>query len=86
MDILFKGKEIKKDFPNELTLYEVCEKLGREPSCNVVAIKENNEIHELTFIAKNDSKIQFIGVEDIDGYRIYSRSLVFLLLKAIVFW
>ena len=83
MEILLKGKKIEKKFQNELPVHEVCKQLGIEPSCDVVALKEKNEVHELTYIAKNDSKIQLVGVEDIDGYRIYSRSLVFLLLKAI---
>lgn len=83
MEILFRGEKIKKDFPDDLEAYEICEKLGIECSCDVVAFKENNEIHELTYKVKNDTKIQLIGVEDIDGFRIYSRSLIFLLLKAV---
>lgn len=70
-------------FPDDIVLCDVCEKLNIGKSFRIVAAKEGNEIRELTYKVDHDASIKFIGLEDIDGFRIYTRSLVFLLIKAV---
>lgn len=77
------GDIIKKDVQSGTCLSDILKELNIENNYKIVAAKEGNEIRELTYKVDKDSHIKFIGVEDIDGFRIYARSLVFLLIKAV---
>ena len=77
------GDIIKKNVQSGTCLSDILKELNIENNYKIVAAKEGNEIRELTYKVDKDSHIKFIGVEDIDGFRIYARSLVFLLIKAV---
>jgi len=53
-----------------------------KPEPVIVAAKINNNIRELTYKLSKDCKIEFIDLSDIDGNRIYQRSLSFIFIKA----
>lgn len=72
-----------REFPAGVSLIDALRQLNVRSSCDIVAAKEGNVIRELTYTIDADSEVKFVGLEDIDGYRIYTRSLVFLLLKAV---
>ncbi|MBP5426543.1 MAG: nucleoside kinase [Clostridiales bacterium] len=72
-----------REFRKGISLVEVLKELNVRSSCDIVAAKQKNEIRELTYTIDTDSEIKFVGLEDIDGFRIYTRSLIFLLIKAV---
>lgn len=43
----------------------------------------NNQLQDLQYVIMNPKRINFIDVTTLDGYSIYSRSLIFVLYKAI---
>lgn len=43
----------------------------------------NNELQDLQYIIMNPKQVNFIDVSSLDGYSIYTRSLIFVLYKAI---
>lgn len=43
----------------------------------------NNQLQDLQYVIMNPKRINFIDVTTLDGYSIYSRSLIFILYKAI---
>ncbi|PID28871.1 MAG: AAA family ATPase [Candidatus Cloacimonadota bacterium] len=50
---------------------------------NYVGVRINNKIKELNYNLFKPKHIEFIGVDDPDGHRMYVRSLTFLLQKSI---
>ena len=43
----------------------------------------NNELQDLQYIIMNPKQVNFIDVSSLDGYSIYTRSLLFVLYKAV---
>ena len=43
----------------------------------------NNQLQDLQYVIMNPKRINFIDVTSLDGYSIYSRSLIFVLYKAV---
>jgi uridine kinase len=52
-------------------------------SSSIIAAKVNNDIKELNFCLKSDCKVEFIDLTTDDGMRIYRRTLIFILTKAV---
>lgn len=43
----------------------------------------NNQLQDLQYIIMNPKQVNFIDVTTLDGYSIYTRSLIFILYKAV---
>ena len=43
----------------------------------------NNQLQDLQYVIMNPMQINFIDITTLDGYSIYTRSLIFVLYKAI---
>jgi uridine kinase len=48
----------------------------------LIAARVNNSLRELTYKLNEDAVVEFIDMNDIDGVRIYQRSLTFVLIRA----
>ncbi len=69
--------------PRGIFLSELAGEYQRHFRYPIIAAKVNNEIRELSFRLEDDAEIKFIDLTDADGMRIYRRSLIFLLIKAV---
>ncbi|HHW31979.1 MAG TPA: nucleoside kinase [Clostridiaceae bacterium] len=73
--------------PKGITLLEFSEQYGMmfrgKDSLPIVAGKVDNDIKELNYTLENDCKVEFIDLSVEDGLRIYRRSLIFIMIKAV---
>lgn len=73
----------KINVPEGTSLIELAENEQKNFISKIVAAKVNNILRELTFPLHNSCRVKFIDLTDSDGLLIYSRSLCFLLIKAV---
>jgi uridine kinase len=78
--INFNGKNIES--PEGITLQELVSQHMDSEQPPVVAAKVDNRMRELTYALKQDCTVESIDLSMKDGERIYTRSLVFLFLRA----
>lgn len=64
-------------------LQELCKEYQKEYLSDIIAARVDNDIKELNYVLTKDCKVQFIDLTDVDGFRIYQRSLSFILIKAV---
>ncbi|NLJ24795.1 MAG: nucleoside kinase [Firmicutes bacterium] len=64
------------------TLEELAKDCWPDTWRNVLAAYVDNDLRELTQIITQDCAISFFGLENRDGYRIYQRSVTFILIRA----
>ena len=63
-----------------LELSEQCRDMYRSV---IIAAKVDNDIKELSFEPVRDCKVEFIDLTHSDGFRIYQRTICFVLIKAV---
>lgn len=61
---------------------DIFEKFQAYHDAPIVAVRHNNSIRELTSVVEEDGIVRFIDLKELDGIRIYQRSLIFLLYVA----
>ena len=64
-------------------LEEFISAAGSDPQAPTVAALINNELRELTYRVEGDIEVAPITMAESDGFRIYRRSLAFLLVTAV---
>lgn len=69
--------------PAGTTLLELSREYESACKSTIVAAKVDNEIMELSFRIEDDCLVEFIDLTHSDGFRIYQRSLCFVLIKAV---
>jgi uridine kinase len=82
---------IKVSFPDEterevlegISLFELSKDHEKDYKSAIVAAKVNNDIKELSYHLYDNCKVEFIDLMNSDGFRIYRRSLCFILIKAV---
>ena len=72
----------QKNVPSGISAMEISKEFQSQYSSTIVALKVNNDIKELTYCITKDCNVEFIDLNRNDGRRIYRRSAVFVLLKA----
>ena len=74
-----------KSYPVEIgrTLREVKKIIFPQNHNHILGALVNNEVQDLQYIIMNPRQVNFIDVSSLDGYSIYTRSLLFVLYKAI---
>ena len=74
-----------QDYEIELgtTLRDVKKIVFPENHHHILGALVNNQLQDLQFVVMNPLRINFIDVTSLDGYSIYSRSLIFVLYQAI---
>jgi len=73
---------VEKEFKDNITYEEVVNGYQRDDKPLIVAVKADNKLTELSKIAKNGKKIDFIDLTYTDGVKIYQRSLSFIFIRA----
>jgi uridine kinase len=71
------------DVPKGISLLELSRQVEEQYESAIVAAKVNNVLKDLSFRIEEDSHIDFIDLTTDDGFRIYQRSVSFLLIKAV---
>ena len=69
------------DVPKGISLLELSRQVEEQYESAIVAAKVNNVLKDLSFRIEEDSHIDFIDLTTDDGFRIYQRSVSFLLIK-----
>lgn len=74
-----------KSYPIEIghTLREVKKIIFPQNHNHILGALVNNELQDLQYIIMGPKQVNFIDVSSLDGYSIYTRSLIFILYKAI---
>lgn len=74
-----------KSYPVEIgrTLREVKKIIFPQNHNHILGALVNNEVQDLQYIVMNPRQVNFIDVSSLDGYSIYTRSLLFVLYKAV---
>lgn len=75
----------RQDYEIEMgtTLRDVKKIVFPENHNHILGALVNNQLQDLQFVVMNPLRVNFIDVTTLDGYSIYSRSLIFVLYKAI---
>lgn len=84
LEIICKNNQKKALIPYGRSLAEVFEDLKIELPYQVVAARVNNKIESLNYCLYRNKTIEFVDLSCESGMRVYVRSLVFVLFKAIV--
>lgn len=69
-------------YPKGLSLLEIVKPLADKAVSPIVAVKLDNQLRDLTYVPKQGGKLTLIDLTDVDGNRIYSRSLCLVMLRA----
>ena len=77
-DINVTINNITKTYPNGTTYYEISREYDHKRNNKILAAKVNNEIISLDMKCTHDCEIEFIDVNDKNGYKIYQAALKFI--------
>ena len=82
IEIFCENNKQRKFFPKGTNLHQIYAAFGELLPHPTLGAMVNNELKELSFDVYKPKTIRFIDITDIDGMRMYVRSLSFVLLKA----
>lgn len=71
-----------KEYPRGISFYEISKEFQEQYSNTIILACVDNKLHELNKKVKKDCEVEFITVDDANGYRTYSRGVTFMMLKA----
>ncbi|MBN2662238.1 MAG: nucleoside kinase [Bacteroidales bacterium] len=74
---------LSKEYPLGTTLSEIADNMCIKTSKPILGARVNNKLKELSYRVFNPKFIEFIDITNIDGLRMYQRSLSFVLMKAV---
>ncbi len=83
LQIRCKNNEKKINLPIGCTLYEAYETLNLRMPHGPVSAKVNNKVEGLHYRCYNNKDVEFLDVTSASGMRTYTRSLFFVLVKAV---
>ena len=72
-----------KNYQPGTTLFEIAEDLNIKLENRILGARVNNTLTELDYQIFRPKIIEFIDITNIDGYKMYQRSLSFVLVKAV---
>lgn len=75
-------KDKVHEVPMGTRAVELARQLSDEQPVEVVALRVNNTIKELSYPLTSDMSLEWIDITDMDGVRIYQRSLSFVLIRS----
>lgn len=70
------------DVPMGTKAETLVQSIKKPEQAEIVALRINNTIKELSHPLTSDASLEWIDITDIDGVRIYQRSLTFVLIRA----
>ncbi|MFA6308525.1 MAG: nucleoside kinase [Clostridia bacterium] len=74
---------IQRIIPYGTSILTLSNEYKKDYKSKIIAAKVNNDIKELTYNLIEDCTLEFIDTSNIDGNRIYRRSLYFIMIKAV---
>jgi len=77
------NNNISKEYPLGTSLNEIAKDMNIETQRPILGARVNNNIRELNYRVFNPKYIEFFDITNIDGLRMYQRSLSFVLIKAV---
>lgn len=80
--IRIKIKETVHEVPMGTRAVELAKQFNSEEQGQIVALRINNTIKELSYPLTSDMSLEWIDITDMDGVRIYQRSLSFVLIRS----
>jgi len=83
IQIICQNNQIKKDYPLGTTLQTIATDLQIELKHPILGAFVNNKLKELTYNIYKPKIVEFIDITHPDGMRMYTRSLSFVLQKAV---
>lgn len=78
-----ENTDISKEYPCGVTLKEIAEDQKITLQDDILGAVVNNRVQELGYELYKPKTVRFIDIHDTDGYRMYMRSLIFVLGKAV---
>jgi len=75
--------DLSKEYNLGTSLKEIADDLKIKLKYPILGARVNNKLVELAYRVYNPKFIEFIDITNIDGHRMYQRSLSFLLMKAV---
>ncbi|MCF0164614.1 MAG: nucleoside kinase [Bacteroidales bacterium] len=82
IQIYCKNTSTAKSFPEGSSLLDILSEFEFEKPYQIVSAKVNNVSQGLKYRVYNNKDVEFVDVRDSSGFRVYCRSLFFLLCKA----
>lgn len=83
IEIICENTGCRNQYPIGTTLGEIAEDVDVHLKNPIVGALVNNKLKELTYQVYKPKKVRFIDVTHDDGMRMYNRSLIFVLFKAV---
>jgi uridine kinase len=74
---------LSKEYPLGISVRDIAEDMNIDTGYPILGARVNNKLEELSYKVYNPKFIEFIDITDIDGFRMYQRSLSFVLMKAV---
>lgn len=70
------------DISNNISLFELAKKVYKENYKDYLGARINNQIFNLSSTVENGMEIQFLDNRDVDGYRIYTKTISAIFIMA----
>lgn len=70
-------------YPFGTTLQEICDDLNVQSTYPILGARVNNKLKEMSYKIFKPKQIRYIDIGDRDGFKMYVRSLIFVLIKAV---
>ncbi len=77
------NKNISKEYPLGTSLFEIAEDMNIKLNYPILGARVNNKLAELSYRIFKPKFVEFIDITNVDGFRMYQRSLSFVLMKAV---
>ncbi len=74
---------LSKEYPRGITLKEIAEDQHIKLQDDILGATVNNRVRELDYDLYNPKTVRFFDIHAVEGYRMYMRSLIFVLGKAV---
>ncbi len=83
IQIICKNSKTKKEYPLGTTLKQIADNENIKLNYPILGAFVNNKLKELTYNIYKPKTVEFIDITHPDGIRVYTRSLMFVLQKAV---
>lgn len=81
MKIMVMGEE--KEIEKGTTYEELAQKFQHQFQCRIIVAKQDNRFRELMSPIQQKGDIEFFDLTDLDGMRVYTRGVCFLMVKVV---
>jgi uridine kinase len=83
IEIICTNNGIKKQYPKGITLMEIARDMNVQLKDDILGAHINNKLREMSFEIYENTQITFIDITSTSGNLMYTRSLFFVIYKAI---